>query len=160
MKHSKYLNSGLINLIFLKELVSEMIEKKDVKDKIKSFALTLKKLPLIKEELDVFQQFMDSYIPDKRTASRLISEIKNDIKSKDWKELGQFWTDKFVNDLKSLNIEMPDNYVKATEYIEKIIEINQKLIEQNQAYEKMVMSISMFQLFQNMGNFQVFPRSK
>jgi hypothetical protein len=108
MKHSKYLNSGLINLIFLKELVSEMIEKKDVKDKIKSFALTLKKLPLIKEELDVFQQFMDSYIPDKRTASRLISEIKNDIKSKDWKELEK-QRQMFFEDVKKIYPTISEN---------------------------------------------------
>jgi len=55
---------------------------------------------------------------------------------KDWQELGEFWTDKFVHDMKVLNITTPDHYVKATENIPTIISIVEKLIQQNVAYEK------------------------
>lgn len=76
------------------------------------------------------------------TYTQNVTDIDDDIlkrakrDGKDWQELGQYWTDKFVNDLKSLNIQLPDNYVKATEYIDEIIKINKKLIEQNNAYQK------------------------
>lgn len=76
------------------------------------------------------------------TYTQNVTDIDDDIlkrakrDGRDWKELGQYWTDRFVSDLKALNIEIPDNYVNATDYIEKIIEINQKLIDQKQAYEK------------------------
>jgi L-cysteine:1D-myo-inositol 2-amino-2-deoxy-alpha-D-glucopyranoside ligase len=78
----------------------------------------------------------------KVTYTQNVTDIDDDIlkrakrDGKDWQELGMYWTDRFLNDLKGLNIQLPENYVKATDYIEKIIEINQKLIEQNQAYEK------------------------
>lgn len=55
---------------------------------------------------------------------------------RDWKELGNFWTGKFLADLKELNVEMPDNYVRATEFIEGIIEMISKLVNENKAYEK------------------------
>lgn len=76
------------------------------------------------------------------TYTQNVTDIDDDIlkrakrDGKDWQELGQFWTNKFVNDLHSLNIQMPDNYVKATDYIEKIIEISKKLLENDEAYEK------------------------
>jgi L-cysteine:1D-myo-inositol 2-amino-2-deoxy-alpha-D-glucopyranoside ligase len=75
---------------------------------------------------------------------------------KDWQELGQYWTEKFVNDLKALNIQLPDNYVKATDFIDKIIEINQKLINQNQAYEKngnVYFDVSTFPEYGNLSGF-------
>jgi L-cysteine:1D-myo-inositol 2-amino-2-deoxy-alpha-D-glucopyranoside ligase len=76
------------------------------------------------------------------TYTQNVTDIDDDIlkrakrDGKDWQELGQYWTNKFVNDLKGLNIQLPDNYVKATEYIDEIIKINKKLIEQNNAYQK------------------------
>jgi len=54
----------------------------------------------------------------------------------DWKSLGKFWTDKFLTDLKKLNIEMPTQYVKATETIPTIIELVEKLITDGFAYER------------------------
>lgn len=76
------------------------------------------------------------------TYTQNVTDIDDDIlkrakrDGKDWQELGQFWTEKFVSDLKNLNIKMPDHYVKATDYIDKIIEINKELIAQDNAYEK------------------------
>lgn len=91
-----------------------------------------------------------------------VTDIDDDIlkrakrDNKDWQELGQYWTDKFVNDLKALNIQLPDNYVKATDFIDKIIEINQKLINQNQAYEKngnVYFDVSTFPKYGNLSGF-------
>lgn len=70
-----------------------------------------------------------------------VTDIDDDIlkrakqENRDWQELGQFWTDKFLNDLKALNIEMPTHYVKATDSIPTIIKIVSDLIEKGFAYE-------------------------
>src|SRR5664279_295721 len=56
-----------------------------------------------------------------------VTDIDDDIlrkakeAGKDWRVLGQFWTDKFVGDMKTLNIDFPDFYVKATETMPTII---------------------------------------
>jgi L-cysteine:1D-myo-inositol 2-amino-2-deoxy-alpha-D-glucopyranoside ligase len=76
------------------------------------------------------------------TYTQNVTNIDDDIlkrakrDGKDWQELGQYWTDRFVNDLKALNIDLPDNYVKATDYIAEIVSIVKVLIEKKQAYEK------------------------
>ncbi len=76
------------------------------------------------------------------TYTQNVTDIDDDIlkrakrDGKDWQELGQYWTERFVSDLKALHIQMPDNYVKATDYIDKIVEIVRLLIEKKQAYEK------------------------
>ena len=76
------------------------------------------------------------------TYTQNVTDVDDDLlkrakeTKKDWEALGQFWTDKFLNDLHALNIIMPTYYVKATDSIDKIIEINQTLIEKNLAYEK------------------------
>lgn len=53
-----------------------------------------------------------------------------------WEKLGEFWTQKYVNDLKSLNIEMPTHFVKATDSIPTMIKIVSKLVADGHAYEK------------------------
>lgn len=76
------------------------------------------------------------------TYTQNVTDIDDDILKRanrdgqDWQELGQYWTNRFISDLKSLNIQMPDNYVKATDYIEKIIEIVKSLVNKKNAYEK------------------------
>ena len=71
-----------------------------------------------------------------------VTDIDDDILKKakevgkDWKELGQFWTDEFVTDMKSLNNTPPTHYVKATETIPTIVELITKLISDGLAYEK------------------------
>lgn len=64
-----------------------------------------------------------------------ILEKAREVK-KNWQELGNFWTDKFLKDLDSLNVERPNQYVKSTESIDKIVEIVQWLIDKTFAYEK------------------------
>ena len=71
-----------------------------------------------------------------------VTDIDDDIlkkareENKDWKILGQFWTDKFLKDLKFLNVLMPANYVKATESMEKIVDMVKSLVAKDFAYIK------------------------
>jgi L-cysteine:1D-myo-inositol 2-amino-2-deoxy-alpha-D-glucopyranoside ligase len=71
-----------------------------------------------------------------------VTDIDDDIlkraqkENKNWQELGKFWTDKFLTDLKNLNILLPDVYVKATDSIDSIIRIIEVLIKKGFAYEK------------------------
>lgn len=71
-----------------------------------------------------------------------VTDIDDDVlkkakeKDQDWKELGNFWTDRYLEDLKFLNIKSPTHFVKATDSIPKIIEMNKVLIEKGFAYEK------------------------
>lgn len=70
-----------------------------------------------------------------------VTDIDDDIlkrakeTGKNWKELGEFWTRKFLADLKSLNVLMPTHYVKATDSIPQMIRIIQVLIAKGFAYE-------------------------
>jgi L-cysteine:1D-myo-inositol 2-amino-2-deoxy-alpha-D-glucopyranoside ligase len=70
-----------------------------------------------------------------------VTDIDDDIlrKSRElgltWDELGRRETARFLNDMDSLHVARPDVYAKASEQIEMIVEIAQKLIEQGYAYE-------------------------
>lgn len=70
-----------------------------------------------------------------------VTDIDDDIlkrakrDGKDWRELGNYWTDKFLHDLNVLNILPPTQYVKATDSIPKIVELVGKLLVQGFAYE-------------------------
>lgn len=71
-----------------------------------------------------------------------VTDIDDDILKrakethKNWQELGEFWTNKFLTDLRTLNIQMPTHYVKATNAIERIIAMTKQLISSGYAYEK------------------------
>ncbi|MBI2022083.1 cysteine--tRNA ligase [Candidatus Daviesbacteria bacterium] len=71
-----------------------------------------------------------------------VTDIDDDILSRakkdnqNWKELGKFWTNKFLSDLKSLNIKMPTYYVKATDSITTMIKMIQKLVKEGFAYKR------------------------
>lgn len=75
------------------------------------------------------------------TYTQNVTDIDDDIlkrakrDGKDWRELGKFWTDKFLSDLKDINVLMPDHYIKATEAIPEIIEMTQTLVDKGFAYE-------------------------
>jgi L-cysteine:1D-myo-inositol 2-amino-2-deoxy-alpha-D-glucopyranoside ligase len=89
---------------------------------------------------DVLQRFLkhEGYAV---TYVQNVTDIDDDILKRakrddqDWKELGNFWTQKFLTDIKLLHIQMPNNYVKATEAIPKIIEIVKALVANGSAYE-------------------------
>ena len=78
----------------------------------------------------------------KVTYTQNVTDVDDDILRKaketnrNWKELGQFWTNKFVEDMKKLNVLPPTHYVKATDSIALMIRIIEVLIEKDFAYEK------------------------
>lgn len=53
----------------------------------------------------------------------------------DWKALGNRWTAHFIHDMKSLNVRPPDYFPRATEYIDSIIQIVEKLLAVGVAYD-------------------------
>lgn len=53
-----------------------------------------------------------------------------------WKKLADFWTKKFLQDMKSLNWVFPDNYLKASEQIPSMIKLIEKLLKKRLAYSK------------------------
>ena len=69
-----------------------------------------------------------------------VTDIDDDILRKakeqntDWKSLGQSWTDKYLTDMKNLNILAPHWYVKATDSMNKIIEMVNRLLTSGYAY--------------------------
>lgn len=71
-----------------------------------------------------------------------VTDIDDDIlkrakaENKNWEELGQFWTERFLKDMKALNVLRPDYYVKAKDSISKIIEITKELVKKGFAYER------------------------
>lgn len=71
-----------------------------------------------------------------------ITDIDDDLLKKakesrrEWRELGNFWTGRFTNDMNTLNVLRPTHYVKATDSINEIIEIIKGLLKKGYAYEK------------------------
>lgn len=70
-----------------------------------------------------------------------VTDIDDDLLKKakkegvDWQELGTTWTRQYLNDLISLNIKAPTNYIKATDVIPEIIEIVSHLQTKGYAYD-------------------------
>lgn len=70
-----------------------------------------------------------------------VTDIDDDILrkakevKKDWQELGQFWTERFLEDMKALNVKPPTHLVKATQSIPKMIQIIKVLIKKGVGYE-------------------------
>lgn len=85
---------------------------------------------------------------------------KAKIEKRDWIELGKFWTDKFLTDLKFLNILPPTHYVKATDSINKIIEIVKQLILRGFAYEKNGNVYFKVSKFKNYGKLSKYTKSQ
>ncbi|MDP3988326.1 MAG: cysteine--tRNA ligase [Candidatus Levybacteria bacterium] len=71
-----------------------------------------------------------------------VTDIDDDILKKakelgkNWKKLGEYWTKKFLDDMKSLNVEPPTHFVKATDSITMMIRIIEVLIKKGFAYER------------------------
>ena len=51
------------------------------------------------------------------------------------KEFTEFYTEKFYEDIKSLNILAPDNFTKATDNIKEMVDLTQKLLSKGIAYK-------------------------
>lgn len=91
----------------------------------------------------VFFDTLSRYLKYKGTEviyTQNVTDIDNDIlkrakeKNENWCKLGDFWTNRFLEDMKSLNILPPTYYVKATDSIEKMIEIIKVLLDKKFAY--------------------------
>lgn len=76
----------------------------------------------------------------KVTYTQNVTDIDDDIlkrakeKSKDWRQLGNFWTRRFLLDMSALNVLPPTNYVKATDGIGLMIDIIKVLLKKDYAY--------------------------
>ena len=55
---------------------------------------------------------------------------------KTWTEISQFWIGHFHKQMDTLNVQRPDKYLLASDFIDKIISITEKLITKGFAYEK------------------------
>jgi L-cysteine:1D-myo-inositol 2-amino-2-deoxy-alpha-D-glucopyranoside ligase len=70
-----------------------------------------------------------------------VTDIDDDILRKakevgdDWQVVGDRWTAHYINDMKALNVRAPDNFPRATEYIDEIIVTVEDLLEVGVAYE-------------------------
>lgn len=53
-----------------------------------------------------------------------------------WDELARQETQKFLTDLRALNVRMPDHYPHATEEIDKMVDIVSTLLDKGYAYER------------------------
>lgn len=71
-----------------------------------------------------------------------VTDIDDDIlkrakeEGKNWKELGNFWTKRYLSEMRALNVLPPTHYVKATDSIAKMIQIIKALIKRGFAYER------------------------
>ncbi len=69
-----------------------------------------------------------------------VTDIDDDIlrkskeEGKNWREFGDFWTRKYLSDMKSINVARPTYYVKATGTIARMIKIIRSLIVAKFAY--------------------------
>src|SRR5260221_4753945 len=69
-----------------------------------------------------------------------INDRDNDIlqraKEQDlsWQKLAKFWTDKFLQDMKTLNWTFPTNYLKASENIPAMVSLIEKIIKNGLGY--------------------------
>lgn len=74
------------------------------------------------------------------TYTENVTDIDDDVLRKgreevrDWKELGQFWTDRFLTDMRDINVIKPNHYVRATDSIPRIIEMVNSLLKKGVAY--------------------------
>lgn len=62
--------------------------------------------------------------------------IRNSQKEKKTlKEFTEFYTEEFLKDIKSLNIINPEKFTKATDYIDEMIDLIEKLLKKDLAYK-------------------------
>ena len=91
-----------------------------------------------------YDQFI-RYLEMKGTSVRYaqnVTDIDDDILKKakesgeDWRELGNRWTDHYIDDMIALNVRPPDYYPHATDVIAEIIHAIEDLIRVEMAYVK------------------------
>src|SRR3989344_2091898 len=89
---------------------------------------------------DVFVRYL-TYIGYKVEYTQNVTDVDDDLLKKakqaqqDWKDLGDFWTDNFLTDMRNLNVLPPTHYVRATSAIETIEEMIVRLLQKEIAYK-------------------------
>lgn len=73
-----------------------------------------------------------------------------------WGKLADFWTKKFLKDMRALNWVSPNYYLKASEHIPSMIPLIQKLLDKNLAYKikgSVYLDISQFAKYGQLSGF-------
>lgn len=95
-----------------------------------------------------------------------VTDIDDDVlkkakeTGKDWKELGDFWTNRFLSDMKKLNALSPTHYVRATESIPEMVKIIEVLVKKSFAYEKNGNVYFEVKKFKNYGKLSKYSRAQ
>ena len=116
-------------------------------------------------QFDALKRFLE-FKGYKVTYTQNVTDIDDDIlkrakrDGKDWIELGDSWTEKFLADLKALNVQMPDHYIKATSAIDEIVEMVSGLIEKGFAYESQGNVSFEVSKFSEYGKLSKYPEQK
>ena len=90
---------------------------------------------------DVLVRYM-RYLGQKVVYVQNLTDIDDDVlkrskaQGKDWKTFGEKYAQKFLSEMKWLNNVQPDFYPKATDHIQEMIVIIEKLLKKGIAYEK------------------------
>jgi cysteinyl-tRNA synthetase len=83
---------------------------------------------------DIGHLSSDADSGDDKMTKGLLREGK-ELNLKNMRELAEFYTEKFKNDLKSLNIELPNGLYFASDYVEDDVILIKKLEEKNYTYK-------------------------
>ena len=89
---------------------------------------------------DVLERYLE-YKGYETLTVQNVTDIDDDILRKaneegiPWDELGKRETDKFIKDIKALNIRMPDHFPYATQEVPQIIDMVRGLLDKGYAYE-------------------------
>ncbi len=92
---------------------------------------------------DVLVRFLESK-GYKVTYSQNVTDINdrdNDILQRakeqgvSWQKVADYWTKRFLQDMKALNWRMPDNYLKASEHMPTMIKLVSALLTKEYAYQ-------------------------
>lgn len=92
------------------------------------------KLKQIMNITDIGHLSSDADSGDDKMTKGLLREGK-ELTLGNMRELAEFYTEKFKDDLKNLNIEMPDGIYFASDYIKEDIDLIKKLEEKNFTYK-------------------------
>lgn len=83
---------------------------------------------------DIGHLASDADSGDDKMTKGLLREGK-ELNLKNMRELAEFYTEKFKEDLKNLNVDMPDIFCFASDYIKENIELIQKLEQKDFTYK-------------------------
>lgn len=89
---------------------------------------------------DTLKRYL-TYLGYKVLYTQNVTDVDDDLLKRarqvktNWQELAATWTDRYLSDMKSLNVQDPTFFIKASDSIPEIIELVSKLKKKNYAYE-------------------------